>query len=138
MSKNWKNSAVEKTKKSTSCCKQRKGQKEITTFCSINCDILKDSVCYALKVWVSFKEQSLKCLLPVYLYACLSRHLFLQTPCFFFCCHLGQVFQFKFLVTREKAFLFIIFLFSFNISDFRLFCMEKQHSPPWQSLPHSF
>ena len=40
---------------------------------------------------------------------CLFMHLSLSTPistksCFFSCCHLGQVFQFKFLVMRERIF----------------------------------
>ena len=74
---------------------------------------------------------------------CLFMHLSLSTPistksCFFSCCHLGQVFQFRFLVMREKAFLlklffieYLRFFFTYVSKNWNL-CFSR-----FQNVPHS-
>ena len=142
VSKNWKNSAIEKNKGSISQSKQSKWPEEITTFCSINWIFnINNAIFEGFSLICPESLNFLKRII-IKVFATFSfLHQSLSTPistksCFFSCCSLGQVFQFKFLVIRQKVFL-LINSFSLNISDF-FYVKTAPPPPPLKKFTASF
>ena len=150
LSKNWKNSAIENDKGSLSHSKQKVAEEGnnilfnklwifniFVLLPAIIMQYLKDSVLICPESLSFLKRTIIKVFAT-----CLFMHLSLSTPistksCFFSCCHLGQVFQFKFLVMREKAFLLINF-FHWIFQNFFTYVKTAIPPFPWKSSPPSF